>query len=93
MRTIGITMGDPSGVGPEIICKALAALPAPERAAALVIGDPGKRARANTLCETGRTCGDAPDAVPEEEPAEGPAAGTEEMADEDEEDKLAPSIS
>lgn len=63
MRTIGITMGDPSGVGPEIICKALAALPASERAAALVIGDPDKLARANTLCETGLTFGDTPGAV------------------------------
>lgn len=37
--TIGITLGDPAGVGPEIICKALAAMPLQERAATLVIGN------------------------------------------------------
>ena len=31
LPTIGITMGDPSGVGPEIICKALAEMPAQEK--------------------------------------------------------------
>ena len=36
---IGITMGDPAGIGPEVICKALAAMPDDERAATLVIGD------------------------------------------------------
>jgi 4-hydroxythreonine-4-phosphate dehydrogenase len=35
---IGITLGDPAGVGPEVICKALAALPAAERQAIVVIG-------------------------------------------------------
>lgn len=33
-------MGDPSGVGPEIICKALADLSPDERARTVVIGDP-----------------------------------------------------
>ena len=28
---LGITMGDPSGIGPEVTAKALAALPAGER--------------------------------------------------------------
>ena len=36
---IGITMGDPAGIGPEVVCKALAAMPEDERAATLVIGD------------------------------------------------------
>lgn len=35
---IGITLGDPAGVGPEVICKALAATPARERESIVVIG-------------------------------------------------------
>jgi 4-hydroxythreonine-4-phosphate dehydrogenase len=35
---IGITMGDPAGVGPEVICKAIADLPAAERKGIVVIG-------------------------------------------------------
>jgi 4-hydroxythreonine-4-phosphate dehydrogenase len=50
---IAITMGDPSGVGPEIICKALAAVDADQRAASLVIGDPVFMRRANRLLDTG----------------------------------------
>lgn len=50
--TIGITMGDPSGVGPEIICKALAAIPAEQRASTLVIGDPVFLQRADRLLGT-----------------------------------------
>ena len=38
MRTIGITMGDPSGVGPEIICKALATLPSLDELRGKLIG-------------------------------------------------------
>ena len=37
---IAITMGDPAGIGPEIICRALNAMSAAERASALVVGDP-----------------------------------------------------
>lgn len=37
--TVGITMGDPSGVGPEIICKALAELDPASRSRTIVIGD------------------------------------------------------
>jgi 4-hydroxythreonine-4-phosphate dehydrogenase len=37
-RSIGITMGDPSGVGPEIICKAAAALSPQQRQQLLVVG-------------------------------------------------------
>jgi 4-phospho-D-threonate 3-dehydrogenase / 4-phospho-D-erythronate 3-dehydrogenase len=43
---IGITMGDPSGVGPEIIVKALAASQFYETARPLVIGDAGRLATA-----------------------------------------------
>lgn len=46
---IGITMGDPSGVGPEVICKALAAMEAPARADLAVIGCPEAMARAAAL--------------------------------------------
>jgi 4-phospho-D-threonate 3-dehydrogenase / 4-phospho-D-erythronate 3-dehydrogenase len=46
---IGITMGDPSGVGPEVICKALAGMDRAERAATLVIGCPEAMARAARL--------------------------------------------
>jgi 4-hydroxythreonine-4-phosphate dehydrogenase len=46
---IGITMGDPSGVGPEVICKALAAMDAPERRATVVVGCPEAMARAARL--------------------------------------------
>jgi 4-phospho-D-threonate 3-dehydrogenase / 4-phospho-D-erythronate 3-dehydrogenase len=49
MNTIGLTMGDPAGIGPEVICKALADLPADERAATIVIGDPVFMARALDL--------------------------------------------
>ena len=38
-RPIVITMGDPSGVGPEVSVKALAALPAEERRDFAIIGD------------------------------------------------------
>ncbi|MDI6025012.1 4-hydroxythreonine-4-phosphate dehydrogenase PdxA [Corticibacterium sp. UT-5YL-CI-8] len=37
-RTIGITMGDPAGVGPEIICKALAEMGPDERRITKVFG-------------------------------------------------------
>lgn len=43
---IAITMGDPAGIGPEIICRALNAMSATERATAMVIGDPAIYRRA-----------------------------------------------
>jgi 4-hydroxythreonine-4-phosphate dehydrogenase len=48
---IGITMGDPSGVGPEVICKALAQMGAAERAATFVVGCPQALARAARLVD------------------------------------------
>ncbi|MFO8044343.1 MAG: 4-hydroxythreonine-4-phosphate dehydrogenase PdxA [Halomonas sp.] len=36
---IAITMGDPAGIGPEIICRALAAMTPDERATTLLVGD------------------------------------------------------
>ena len=46
-------MGDPAGIGPEVVCKALTDMPAEERAATLVIGDPVFMARANELVNGG----------------------------------------
>lgn len=43
---IVITMGDPAGIGPEIICRALSTMSAAERATAMVIGDPAIYRRA-----------------------------------------------
>lgn len=51
-ETIGITMGDPSGVGPEIICKALADLPEAERHATIVFGDREVLRRADALVDS-----------------------------------------
>ncbi len=53
MNTIGITMGDPAGIGPEVVCKALSEMSAEERAACLVIGDPVFMARAADLVNSG----------------------------------------
>ena len=50
--TVGITMGDPSGVGPEIICKALAELDSANRAKTVVIGDGFFLEKANNLLGT-----------------------------------------
>ena len=52
-KKIGITMGDPSGVGPEIIVKTLAEMAAPLRAASAVIGNRDKLRRADALLGTG----------------------------------------
>jgi 4-phospho-D-threonate 3-dehydrogenase / 4-phospho-D-erythronate 3-dehydrogenase len=54
---IGITMGDPSGVGPEIICKALKDIGAQERAATAVFGDRAVLERANSLVGAGLSFG------------------------------------
>jgi len=37
---IVITMGDPAGIGPEIICRALSVMSAAERATVMVVGEP-----------------------------------------------------
>lgn len=52
-KPIAITMGDPAGVGPEVICKALAQTPPAERLDILVIGSRPVLERANALCGTG----------------------------------------
>ena len=66
---LGITMGDPSGIGPEVTARALAALPAGERSRIVVIGDGA------TLERAARVAGLALPAVAVLE-VETPCAGT-----------------
>jgi 4-hydroxythreonine-4-phosphate dehydrogenase len=68
LPAIGITLGDPAGVGPEITCRALAAMPAAERAATLVIGnipllERAARITGSTLAFTPRGTAAAPGAI------------------------------
>lgn len=57
--SIGITMGDPSGIGPEIICKALAATPPAQRRSLVVFGSRDVLARADALVRSGLRFRDA----------------------------------
>lgn len=57
--TVGITMGDPSGVGPEIICKALADLSHEQRLSVVIIGDLSYLIKADMLLQTGLKFGAA----------------------------------
>lgn len=59
---IGLTMGDPSGVGPEIICKALAEMTPEARTASAVIGSGALLRRADALLGTGLVIHDGLDA-------------------------------
>ena len=52
---IAITMGDPAGIGPEIICRALAAMTPAERATTLVVGDPAIYRRAADMLDADLT--------------------------------------
>jgi len=63
MAPLAITIGDPSGVGPEVTCKALAALPAAERDSCVVIGHPDFFDRADRLTGSGLRFGDRPGEV------------------------------
>ena len=69
-------MGDPAGIGPEVICKALADMSAEERASVLVVADPVFMTRANELVNAGLTfCapdGPVPDAAVPLLPVEAP---------------------
>ncbi|HXX11814.1 MAG TPA: 4-hydroxythreonine-4-phosphate dehydrogenase PdxA [Burkholderiales bacterium] len=60
---IGITMGDPSGVGPEIIVKALAEMSPEQRSASAVVGDLDFLKRAERLVGAGLTYGEAPESA------------------------------
>ena len=53
LARIGITMGDPSGVGPEIIVKALQEMGPEQRSATVVIGNLDLIKRADQLVRTG----------------------------------------
>lgn len=59
LSTIGITMGDPSGVGPEIIVKALAEMSPAQRSATAVIGNAGLLRRADKLLNANLTYADS----------------------------------
>lgn len=50
-HAIAITMGDPAGIGPEIVCRAVAAMSPAERAGTLLVGDIGTFERAARLIE------------------------------------------
>ena len=56
---IGITMGDPSGIGPEIIVKALKEMSAEHRSASAVIGNLALLQRADKLLGAGLTYTDS----------------------------------
>ncbi|WP_043529921.1 4-hydroxythreonine-4-phosphate dehydrogenase PdxA [Litchfieldella xinjiangensis] len=49
---IAITMGDPAGIGPEIICRAVTGMSAEERASTLLIGDIDTFRRAARIVES-----------------------------------------
>jgi len=55
---IGITMGDPSGIGPEIICKALRDCAGPERRSTVVFGNRAILERANDMVGAGLSFAD-----------------------------------
>jgi 4-hydroxythreonine-4-phosphate dehydrogenase len=60
---IGITMGDPSGIGPEIIVKALQEMSPEHRSATAVIGNLAILKRADKLLNAGLTYVDSLDAA------------------------------
>ncbi len=51
--SVGITMDDPAGVGPEIVCRALADLSPSNRAQMIVFGTKPILERANALTSAG----------------------------------------
>ncbi len=63
LAKIGITMGDPSGIGPEIIVKALQEMSPEHRSATAVIGNLAILKRADKLLNAGLTCVDSLDAA------------------------------
>ncbi|MDR9771729.1 4-hydroxythreonine-4-phosphate dehydrogenase PdxA [Rhizobium hidalgonense] len=56
---VAVTLGDPSGVGPEVIVKALAALPSKERRDFVIVGNVEALERADRVCSTGLKFGPA----------------------------------
>jgi 4-hydroxythreonine-4-phosphate dehydrogenase len=67
---IGITLGDPAGVGPEVICKALASTPPSGRDTVVVIGSAETLARAAAV--TGVDAGLLETVAIEDVPHDGP---------------------
>jgi len=63
LAKIGITMGDPSGIGPEIIVKALQAMTPEQRSATAVVGNIDILQRADKLLGAGLTYVDGLDGV------------------------------
>jgi 4-hydroxythreonine-4-phosphate dehydrogenase len=55
--TIAVTLGDPSGIGPEVVLKALSDAEIASLATWILVGDSG------TLREAGKTCGIDPEAL------------------------------
>ena len=51
MKPFAITMGDPSGVGPEVCLKAIASLPVADRRHYVIIGDLPTLERARNACD------------------------------------------
>ncbi|HUF21953.1 MAG TPA: 4-hydroxythreonine-4-phosphate dehydrogenase PdxA [Burkholderiales bacterium] len=79
---IGITMGDPSGIGPEIVVSTLAEMDAATRSASAVIGNLDILKRADKLLGTGLRFVDGTDAQPGEVPvAHVPSKGQENIVD------------
>tara|TARA_Y100000588_G_scaffold375124_1_gene451089 strand:+ start:119 stop:1078 length:960 start_codon:yes stop_codon:yes gene_type:complete len=52
MPKIGITIGDPSGIGPEIVCKALASMSSNEQHNLVLIGNQDVISRADALTQS-----------------------------------------
>src|SRR5258708_39077641 len=65
---IGITMGDPSGIGPEIIVKTLAQMSPATRSVSAVVGNLAMLRRADKLLGTGLRFVDGLDAKDGEDP-------------------------
>jgi 4-hydroxythreonine-4-phosphate dehydrogenase len=57
VKPVAITMGDPAGVGPEVIMGALSALSPEERAGLVVVGDRAVLERAGRVVGSGLTVG------------------------------------
>src|SRR5262247_1039078 len=63
LAKIGITMGDPSGIGPEIIVKALREMSPEQRSASAVVGDLDFLRRADRMVSAGLTYADSPESA------------------------------
>ncbi|MGO8183157.1 4-hydroxythreonine-4-phosphate dehydrogenase PdxA, partial [Rhizobium leguminosarum] len=57
--TVAVTLGDPAGVGPEVLVKALAALPREERRDFVIVGHVEALERADRVPGTGLRFGPA----------------------------------